>query len=147
MSTTIDASPRSISPAQIRALLATGRKRGMEVDDVRAAAGGSLRKLSRAQASKLIERLGGGELPNPPGTPQRQQRRRAEPGVYRMITEEHCEQIAHLLNQVFDTPREAAAWLQKNFKVLDLRRLGTAKRAGEVIRVLKLIKQRRQTDA
>lgn len=144
MTATIDTSPGSISAAQIQALLATGRKRGMTIDDVRAAVGGSLRKLSRAEASALIVRLGGGELPNPPGEPPRTKRRKAEPGVYRMITEQHCEQIARLLNQVFATPREAAAWLQKNFKVLDLRQLRTAMRAGDVIYVLKEIIERRQ---
>lgn len=139
--------PRSITTAQIRALFAAGRKLGLSSDAVREAAGGSVRSLSRSDASDLIERLGGGELPHAPGDPwtthYRRPRRRPVPGIIRMISDRHCELIAKMLTEVFKTEDAGAAWLKKYFGFATPRELGSEKRAGEVIHVLKKIKARR----
>ena len=141
----LSTNPGSITQRQITAIWSTARGRGLSSEQVHEAAGGSLAALSRKQASDLIDRLGGGGLPNPPGEAPPPARHRAKPGVTRMITPEQIEQITGLLLDVFDDAESHAyAWLDKMFKVDSIRALATAKRAGEVIRVLKEMRARRR---
>ena len=65
-----------------------------------------------------------------------------------MIAPDHAEQITRLLGEYFDTEAAGLAWLEKNFDVEHPRDLLTAKRAGQVIRVLKdMVARRPQGDA
>ena len=130
--------------------MATARHLGFSVDDVRGMVGGSIKALSRRQASTIIEDLGGGPLPHPPGEAPRPKVRPAPAGVTRMITPENIEQIARLLLEAFDSMEAAYAWLFKNWsnngvEVKHIRDLATAERAGHVIYVLKEMIARRQT--
>lgn len=105
--------------------------------------------LSSAQASACIRRLGGGELPYPPGrkpTPFAGRRKRTD--ATQMIADGHIEQITRLLRLYFDDePTAGLAWLGKDFDAQRPRELLTAKRAGRVIRVLKrMIERRRERD-
>ena len=137
----LNTKPGSSTTAQRKRLIALGRSAGQSVDDLREIAGGSLRQLSAAQASALITRLGGGDLPNEPGKAPRPYGRRTTDAT-RMIHTDHVEQIERLLIECFDDPARGAAWLRKNFKVDEVRQLATAQRAGEVIATLKRMIQR-----
>ena len=151
----LSTNPGSITQRQITAIWSTARGRGLSSEQVHEAAGGSLAALSRKQASDLIDRLGGGGLPNPPGEPPPPARHRAKSGVTRMIAAEQIEQIERLLVEVFPPSAKSAksadgpggAWFRKMFKVDSIRELATAKRAGEVIRVLKEMQARRAAPA
>jgi hypothetical protein len=62
-----------------------------------------------------------------------------------MIAPDHVEQIERLMREYFEGDNEAAvAWLTTNFKVSKARDLLTAQRAGQVIRVLKDMHDRRR---
>ena len=151
----LSADPCSITQRQIAAIWSTARRHGLSSEQVHEAAGGSLCTLSRAQASDLIDRLGGGGLPNPPGESPPPPKRFGKSGVTRMITPEQIEQIERLLIAVFYDYRDdvivaksrGLTWLKKDFKVSRVRDLATAKRAGEVIRVLKEMQARRAAPA
>lgn len=134
----------AITPAQIRALHAVMRGKGLDCDEVKALRGiASLKDLSRAQASDLIKELGGGALPNPPGG-KSPARRRGKPGVTRMIAPDMIKQIDRMMAEYFDNDWEKGyAWLKKNFKVDGIHKLATAARAGQVIAVLKEMLERR----
>jgi hypothetical protein len=116
------------------------------VDDLRAEApGGSLRQLSRAALAAWITQMVGRPMPNEPGHPPAMKRTRSKPGVIKMIDPAHGYYIGRLLDQVFPTMDAAFAWLRKTFKVERIHDLGTAKRAGEVIRVLEQMRDRKKT--
>ncbi len=101
--------------------------------------------LSAGQASVCIGRLGGGSLKHAPGTkPAPFARRRHKTDATRMIAPDHEEQITRLLREHFGNMAVGVAWLQKNFDAEQPRDLLTAKRAGQVIRVLKDMTERRQ---
>ena len=151
--------PGSSSKAQHKALILAGHKSGMDVDAIRTLVGGSLRALSAADNSSWITKLGGGDLPNPPGQkPKPYAGRKATPGTARMITPDHIEQIARLGVEYFSGNRDAFwNWLHKNFNGPDFipetdqgasdairLALETAQRAGEVIRALKTMHNRRE---
>jgi len=138
----LNVKPGSSSARQHQRLVMLGRDRGIDLAELRSMVGGSLRKLSAAEASDWITQLSGAGLPHPPGEKPVPPRRRKEAGVVRMITPDQVEQIGRLLNDCFPTPRARMTWLHKNFKVQHVHLLGTAKRAGEVIRVLKLMLER-----
>lgn len=54
-----------------------------------------------------------------------------------MIAADHVEQIDRLLSEHFGDIEAGRAWLKKDFDAETPRDLLTAKRAGQVIRVLK----------
>lgn len=98
----------------------------------------STKLLSVAEASRCIRRLGGGDLPYEPGTkpaPFAGKRNRSD--AIRMICDDHIEQIERLLIDYFNGLDAGFAWLAKNFDATSPRDLLTAKRAGQVIHVLK----------
>ena len=131
--------PGSSTSRQRCKLHSLKRRKRWTDDDLHVAIGAdSTTKLSAKQASDAIARLGGGDLPNPPGQAPRAYTTRATPGATRMITDAHVEQIHRLLNQRFPRSHgDKLHWLKRNFKVTCARDLATAQRAGEVIRVLK----------
>lgn len=163
----LNSQPGSITARQMQRLHGLARKRGMDHEALRVAIGcPSLSDLCAAEASVLITHLGGGDLPNPPGRKPRPPRSRRRPGgnTVRMITQDQIEQIHRLGlayfalrkrdSELSSDRKEAdscqssasafAAWLTKDFKLErraslsdQIRGLGTAARAGEVIRVLK----------
>ena len=112
--------------------------------------------LSAAQASEWITHFTGRGLPNPPGQkPSSYKGKRATPGVTRMITDDQVDQIVRLGVEYFGEVHLLISWLVKDFKLpaveargarghrAVVRHLGTARRAGEVVRVLKLMIARR----
>jgi len=141
----LDTRRATITSGQQRRLFVIARDRGMDLDQLREAIGGSISRLSAAQASEHIERLSGEPLPNPPGQAPKRKAAPAE-GVTRMITPEHIEQIERLLKEAFANRDAGMAWLSKDFKVDQIRGLATAERAGQVIRVLKEITARSKRD-
>ncbi|KPL06994.1 hypothetical protein AMJ85_09870 [candidate division BRC1 bacterium SM23_51] len=141
---TLDAQPGSISTPQRKLLFAIARSRGLSDDDLREAVGGSISRLSCAEASRHIERLDGGPLPNPPGKKPKPWRNHKLPGTIRMITADHVGQIVRLGDEYFDGDVDAFyTWLAKDFKVAQVRQLATAARAGEVLYVLKTMLARK----
>lgn len=104
--------------------------------------------LSASEASACIRRLGGGDLPYPPGEkPAPFQGKRKRSDAIRMIAPDHEEQIERLLREYFGDLDAGLAWLAKDFDAQHPHDLLTAKRAGQVIRVLKdMIDRRRDRD-
>lgn len=150
--------PGSSTKRQHRALVIAGRRLGFDLADVRKTVGGSLCKLSAAEASLWIGHFTGRDLANPPGQkPGAYKGKRPAPGTVRMITDDQVEQIVRLGVEYFGEAHMLISWLVKNFKIDStaargqrghraiVRHLGTAKRAGEVIRVLKEMVQRKGT--
>jgi len=137
--------PGSSTAKQRQMLHRLKRRHGMTDDDLHEAIGAaSTTLLSARQASEAIERLSGRGLPNPPGCkPGSYASRRKPPGVTRLITADHVEQIMRMGLDCFGDRDIFLAWLSKDFKVGDPHQLGTAKRAAELIRVLKLMLSRR----
>ncbi len=124
------------------------KRQGFDVEQVRELAGDNLHNLSAAQASALIERFGGGDLPYKPGQkPGPYAGKKRPPGVIRMITADHTTQILRLGLAAFDESAASfyAWWLTNNFKVKSIRELATAERAGHVIRVLKEMLKRKES--
>lgn len=153
--------PGTVTPRQISALHRVAIRRGLDHEALREAAGvESLKHLSRAEASKLIRRLGGGDLPHAPGTKpapsraptyRRNRARSASEGTrapIRMITPDQEEQLYRLGVEFFcDSSVDFVNWLRKNFKVELPRELATAVRAGQVIAVLSRMIDRRNNRA
>jgi len=145
MTASLHTASGTCSAAQRKRLVIVARRAGFSVDSLRDHVGGKLHDLSSAEASSWITRLGGGDLDHPPGTAPRRKTERKKPGVIRMITPAQCEQITRLGAACFGAPEEAfSTWLKKNFKVSDAHALGTARRGGEVIAVLKRIQSRKK---
>lgn len=143
----LDSRPGSIRPKQLQLIWLLGRKRHMDPQDIRDAAGGSVSALSCEQASVLIQQLGGGELPNEPGQAPPPPKRKRTPGTVRMISGELEEQCTNLLMKAFEYDTERAyAWLLKDFKVERVRDLATAQRAGELVYVLKTMIARKDEE-
>jgi len=142
--TTLRTTPGSSTPKQRQRLVILGRRKGLDLNEIRKTVGGSIKQLSAKGASEWIVRFGGGTLPNPPGKkPSVYKGKKPKPGVTRMITEDQIDQIKRLLFECFDGQSlRACEWLKKNFKVDLPVELATAKRAGEVIRVLKEMSSR-----
>ena len=148
--------PGTITKAQLAALHAVARKRGLDRDTLHHAAGvESLTTLGAAAASALIKHLGGGGLPNPPGKKPIPSRTKRSTAAVRMITRDQVEQITRLGLEYFAGDAERfVTWLMR-FKPKPcfdvsgpardiVRGLGTADRAGQVIRVLKEMTERQQ---
>ena len=161
-SSALSDAPGSSTKLQHQRLVMAGRDRGLDLNEIRSMCGGSLRALSARAASDWITRFTGRDLPNPPGQAPRAYRHPA-PGTTRMIAEKHIGQILLLLCKVFPTLDAGLYWLAGNFKIPvvnlkstgrtlhsvtvaspteTIRQLGTARRAGEVIRVLKAMRGR-----
>ncbi len=160
MTITLNTKPGSSHPRQRSTLMVEGKRRGFDIDEIRKIVGGSVRALSAAQCSDWIKHFSGRDLPNPPGQKPRPCDNRKSTGATRMITTDQVDQIGRLGGEHFyNDRRKFLAWLSRNFKIpftqRDLpvspsecrdrvRALGTAKRGGEVIRVLKTMLARRQ---
>ena len=160
----IRTAPGSSTAKQHRALILSARSKGLNLDQLRDLCGGSLRALSAAQCSELIKGISGRDLPHPPGgkpwpySPRRSQsRERKRPDgratavsamrpVPRMIQDSHVEQIGRLMLRYFEGNVLAARqWFEKNWKVKEPRDLLSTKRAGQVIRALKEMVQRKES--
>lgn len=137
----------SSTPKQRKTIGATARRIGLTIAEVRDWYHvQSLCDLSSAQASECIQRLGGGELPRPPGTGSRPSAR-AVRGSRRMITEAQVREIDKLLDDYFndgiDARRKKTAWLQKIYRVDQVRDIGTSQAANRCIWSLRrMIKER-----
>ncbi len=132
---------------QRKRIVLAGKPHGYSVDDLRDMAGGKLHDLSSQQASDLIKKLSGDDLPNPPGK-KPGYKGKPNSGNLRLISSDQEEQIVRLMNEYFDYDRAASgAWLEKNFKVKEVRLLATAKRGGEVIYALKTMINRKGLNA
>jgi len=135
------------TPAQRRKIVVLGKRKGLSIEAIRDLAGGKLHDLSSADASALIERLGGGELPYEPGTkPAPYAGRPKTSDAVRVIAQGHVDQIAALPVKYFGNLDAEHAWLKKNFQAGEPRELLTAKRAGQVIGVLKQMVKRKETE-
>ena len=137
--------PGSSTPKQRCRLHQLKRRHGWSDDQLHDAIGAeSTTLLSAGQASSCIRRLGGGKLPNPPGQkPSPFKGKRKQTDATRMIMPDHTEQIERLLGEYFGDQTAGLAWLNKDFDAPTPRDLLTAKRAGQVIHVLKEMIQRR----
>lgn len=133
------------------------RRKGWSDEQLHDAIGGaSTTALSAQQASEAIKRLSGMKLLNPPSQKPRPCDGRRSTGAIRMITDDQVDQIVWLGLDYFPHVRALLTWLSKDFKIpftevaspaecrTYVRRLGTAKRAGEVIMVLKRMLERRR---
>lgn len=153
----LNTTPGSSTPKQRQSLHRIKRRRAWSDAQLHDAIGAdSTTHLSAKEASASIERLSGMGLPNPPGEkPGAYAGKRKAPGVVRMITDDQVDQIERLMLEYFHGNKEQAyAWLHKNFGIPNLiakldgpyliRSLGSSKRAGQVIRVLKDMVTRNQ---
>ncbi len=131
--------PGSSTPKQRCRLHQLKRRHGWTADQLHHAIGSpSTTSLSAAEASECIKRLGGGKLPHPPGkkpAPFAKKPRRTD--ATRMIAPDHVEQIDRMLREHFGDMEAGHAWLKKDFDAETPRDLLTARRAGQVIHVLK----------
>ena len=151
MMASLNTNPGSSTKAQRCMLHKIKRRHGWSDDQLHAAIGtGSTKDLSAKDASDHIERLSGVTLPNPPGRKPSVYPAKKVPGVARMITQDHVDQIVHLGMTHFASPEHFKQWLVKDFKLaradrlsVMIRQLATAQRAGQVIRVLKQMHARR----
>lgn len=151
---TLNTTPRSSSKKQHQKLVLAGLDRGFDLAAIRKAVGGSICKLSTAECSDWIKHYSGDDLPNPPGEkPSVYRRKRCSDGAVRMITDDLVEQIDRLGWAYFSDVGKFENWLTKNFampfaagpgRIRVIRSLGTAKRATEVIVVLKRMLARRE---
>lgn len=124
----LDSTAGSISEPQRRRLFGLAQRKGWDIDALRTAVGGSISALSKREASELITRLGGRDLPHEPGHPPPSQRSRRSrrtaganrrtAGAVRMITPDQVEQIERLGLDYFDYNAIAfSGWLAKDFKL------------------------------
>ena len=143
--TTLNSKPGSSTAKQRSTLVIAGRRRGLELAEIRRMVGGSISRLSRAQASEWIKTLSGRDLPNPPGqAPGGYGGKRKDKGVARMRHPDVVEQIRRLMLWYFDGDEDHAAdWLETNFGVRDPEDIDTADRAAKVSWVLKEMHERR----
>ena len=142
----LNSEPGSSTAKQRQILHQIKRRHGWSDDDLHDAIGAaSTTVLSAAQASACIGRLGGMKLANPPGQkPSPYPYHSRASGAVRMVHADHIEQIERLLAEYFGDEAAGRAWLEKDFKVKHPKDLLTAKVAGNVIRVLKGMINRRK---
>lgn len=140
--------PGSSTPKQRQVLHQLKRRLGLSNDQLHDAIGAnSTTMLSSVQASECIQRLGGGDLPNPPGKkPPPYEGKRKTTNATRMIAPDHIEQIERMMGVYFENDSAGIVWLNKNFDVDHPRGLLTAQRAGQVIFVLKGMIDRRNNN-
>lgn len=144
---TLKTKPGSSTAKQRKAIAIEGKRRGMTIDRLREMAGCRLHELSSKDASALITRLTDRGLPNPPGKKPKAYPRKKKTDATRMITQDQCDQIKRLALDYFGENAPALAWLKLNFNADIVRDLATAKRAGEVIAVLKGMHERRKMNS
>src|ERR1043166_5041149 len=101
-----------ITPAQTRAIFAAARRIGMELDDVRAMTpGGSIKLLSRLQASDLLDRLNAStEYQHPRKSPRAPRRPKS---VYRIATPPQLAKIESLRIELDWTSEGLTGWLSE----------------------------------
>jgi len=117
--TTVRKPLKPITPGQIKALHAIGRRRGMTHEDLRAAAGiGSLKDLSVVEAFRLIQRLQLGDHRQPwqPAEPDRAKARY----VIRPASDRQRNYIAALFDQLGWNDDKARGWLRRRHGIRDL---------------------------
>ena len=140
---------RPLKPAtsgQLQALHAIARRRGLSHTELRAAAGvESLKELSVAEASRLIDRLQTKDHRSDwtPAEPNRASAR----GVIRNATERQRNYIAVLLEQLGWGAEKATGWLRERHEIKDLARgVFSARVASEAVYQLEqaLLKARRR---
>ena len=109
-----------ITPGQLRALHAIGRRRGLSHEDLRAVAGvqQSLKELSVTEASRFLDRL---QLDDhkrdwQPGDPERASAR----NVIRLATERQRNYVASLFDGLGWDSDKAAGWLRRRHSIRDL---------------------------
>ena len=110
---------KPITPGQLRALHAIGRRRGMTHEDLREAGGvGSLKDLSVVEAFRLIQRLqlDDHRQPRQPPPPDRAKARY----VIRPGTDRQRNYIAALFDQLGWDDDKAAGWLRRRHAIRDL---------------------------
>ncbi len=135
--------PNSSTKLQHQRLAIVASRQGFDIHQARKLVGGSVCKLSAAECSKWIKHFSGQDLPNPPGRKPRAYKGKPTPGTTRMIKPDQIQQIDRLGYNYFGRDDLYYSWLYKNFNVRDPYDLATAKRAGQVIRVLKQMLARR----
>ncbi len=136
------------SAAQRKKLVISAKAYGIDVYELRELIGGKLHDLSAADASAWIKRLSGDDLPNPPGGKPWPYPRRKARDTFRMVTAQHIQQIGRLMLRYFENNQAAAiAWFRKNWKVDSPSDLLSTKDAGEVIRVLKEMVERKEINS
>lgn len=144
----LNTKPGSSTAKQRTTLVIVGKRTGLELNEIRKAVGGSISKLSAAQASEWIKHYSGSDLANPPGKKPGTYKRRSKSSATRIISNDQVEQIDRLSIDYFSGNTEAAGqWLEKNFDVITARQLATAERGGQVIAVLKTMHARRDQQA
>lgn len=134
----MNTAPGSITPRQRQSLIMAAKRQGLDVDALRGmTTTGSLRTLSSAEASAMLDKFGR-EMPTPPGKAPAPYSGRPAPGVHRMITGQHVEQIERLMREVWPgDPESAERWLYQQFGVAHVRDLATPTNAGLCIGRLK----------
>lgn len=158
MTSSLSTTPGSSTKLQHQTLVMAGKDKGFELNAIRKMVGGSLRRLSAAKCSEWITHFSGKGLANPPGQKPGVYKGKRKPGTIRMITEDQVDQIERLGLEYFATASDFARWLARDFDCEirwrmgepigteikeQIRRLATAERAGQVIRVLKIMQTRR----
>ena len=110
-----------ITADQRRLLFALARQRGMGKEDLRAATpAGSVSKLTRAEASALIDRLRG------PASPAR----RTPRGT---VTMKQLGMMAHLVKMIGFSSEQLGAWLSKRFGVRSIDEISDKQQARKII--------------
>ena len=124
-----------ITDAQRRAIFAWGRANGMSIEDLRAMTpAGSISKMTRDQASKLIDRL------NREQQAKRPRRRKRRPkNVFAIATEEQRAKIDSLRLTLGWSPEKLDAWLSKRH-FLDGRPMNKIDSSDDAVRVIELLK-------
>jgi len=126
---------RTKTPGQLRTIFAVGKERGLDHDELREMAGGSLRKLSYSDAERLIQRLKGQSF-----VPLRTlQHRRAKAGVKVMVQQSQIDLIVQLAAQRNWSRYTLSAF---SLKVCKRERPLTTDEANKVIEALKAMNRR-----
>ncbi len=118
---------KPITPGQLKALHAIGRRRGWDHQELRRLAGvrESLKELSVVDAARLIDRLQTEEHRKPdwtPPPPDRGRRGAWRRGAYtlRLATERQRNQIVALFDDLGWDAAKAGAWLKNRHNITDL---------------------------
>lgn len=136
MTATSTSSPRPLKPitsAQLKALHAIGRRRGLSHENLRDAAGvASLKSLSVTEGARLIERLQTDDYQRP--MPKREPDRAHRRGVIRLATDRQRNYIAHLFERLGWDAEKSARWLRERHGITDLAGgVFTARTASEAV--------------
>lgn len=131
----------TVTPAQLRALHAAARQRGLDHEQLRSlACVASLRELSRVAAADLLDRLNAGASDRPPA------RRRRPKNVFRIMTAAQRDKIA-LLRLRLGWPADVfQSWLSRRHfgDGRPMTRPNSARDAAQVIELLKVVIARKE---